>query len=325
VCEWGPEDGPRVLFLHGISTSCITLAKLAHGLAKRGCRVMLFDLFGRGYSDGVGDLPHDARLYVSQALMAMASSPVSWTGHGTLRVIGYSMGAGISIHLAAAFPELVSSLVLIAPAGLIRPANFGFSRHLFRSGIVPERLLATLTRRRLQRPIASKKAIQEAQEAIAQDQNDEPAKLESPSEDILDVGIAEAADPNTTESTTAADDGDNVLVDLKSRVLGFVQWMVVHHEGFLSAFMSSVRYAPLAEQEDSWRAIAKRPKGTTSVILGSHDEIIHIAQFEEDAPPLIGGKDHVRWTVLPGAHDIPMTHSKEILADIDEFWRLQYE
>lgn len=42
VYEFGPEDGRKVLLLHGISTSCMTLAAIAHDLAAKGCRVMLF-------------------------------------------------------------------------------------------------------------------------------------------------------------------------------------------------------------------------------------------------------------------------------------------
>jgi len=42
VYEFGPEDGPKVLFVHGISTSCVTLMHLANALVKKGCRVMLF-------------------------------------------------------------------------------------------------------------------------------------------------------------------------------------------------------------------------------------------------------------------------------------------
>jgi hypothetical protein len=43
VYEWGPETGPKVLFIHGISTTCMTLGKLAHSLVnEKGCRVMLF-------------------------------------------------------------------------------------------------------------------------------------------------------------------------------------------------------------------------------------------------------------------------------------------
>jgi len=42
VYEWGPEDGRKVLFVHGISTPCIALANLAEALAQSGCRVMLF-------------------------------------------------------------------------------------------------------------------------------------------------------------------------------------------------------------------------------------------------------------------------------------------
>jgi alpha-beta hydrolase superfamily lysophospholipase len=45
VYEWGPEDGPKVLFVHGITTPCIALGGLAHALADQGCRVMLFDLY----------------------------------------------------------------------------------------------------------------------------------------------------------------------------------------------------------------------------------------------------------------------------------------
>ena len=45
VYEWGPEDGPKVLMVHGITTPCIALGGLAHALVDRGCRVILFDLY----------------------------------------------------------------------------------------------------------------------------------------------------------------------------------------------------------------------------------------------------------------------------------------
>jgi hypothetical protein len=45
VYEWGREDGPKVLLVHGITTPCIALGGVAHALVDRGCRVMLFDLY----------------------------------------------------------------------------------------------------------------------------------------------------------------------------------------------------------------------------------------------------------------------------------------
>jgi hypothetical protein len=46
VYEWGPESGQKVLLVHGISTPCVALGSIAHGLVAKGCRVMLFDLYG---------------------------------------------------------------------------------------------------------------------------------------------------------------------------------------------------------------------------------------------------------------------------------------
>jgi len=40
--EWGPEDGRKVLLVHGISTPCISLGRVAESLVQQGCRVMLF-------------------------------------------------------------------------------------------------------------------------------------------------------------------------------------------------------------------------------------------------------------------------------------------
>lgn len=42
VYEWGPEDGKKVLFLHGISTPCVSLKGVADELVeKAGARVLL--------------------------------------------------------------------------------------------------------------------------------------------------------------------------------------------------------------------------------------------------------------------------------------------
>ncbi|KAJ4290695.1 hypothetical protein N0V88_006443 [Collariella sp. IMI 366227] len=155
VYEWGPLDGDKVLFVHGISTSCITLTKLANEFVERGCRVMLFDLFGRGFSDNPSDLPHDARLYTTQILLALASSPeLSWTGPQAFKLVGYSLGGGIAVHFATTFPHLVSHLTLLAPAGLIRPESFGATtRTAFSTDLIPWRILRWATSRRLQNPI----------------------------------------------------------------------------------------------------------------------------------------------------------------------------
>ncbi|KFA74999.1 hypothetical protein S40288_02192 [Stachybotrys chartarum IBT 40288] len=302
VHEFGPEDGPKVLFVHGISTSCITLSRIARALADRGCRVMLFDLFGRGYSDGVGDLPHDARLYVTQMLLVLASSSLPWTGVDAFRLVGYSLGGGIAIHFANAFPHLVSSLVLLAPAGLIRAEDFGVTRHIYTSGLVPEPLLALLTSKRLQQPIAASAKTKTKSAPHVADHDHQ-----------LDILEAEAADPAPGEEASP----------LERRVLQYVRWMVSHHPGFIPAFMSCIRFAPLVNQHESWRQLSKRKPGSTIILLGKTDEIINVSDYTNDGLPLVGGKDHVVWKVLNGGHDFVMTHSHEVMRELDEAWDIE--
>ncbi|KAF5604024.1 2-hydroxy-6-oxo-6-phenylhexa-2 4-dienoate hydrolase [Fusarium subglutinans] len=317
VYEFGPEDGEKVLFVHGISTPCITLGPIALGLAKRRYRVMLFvsfllsaysrspvwlmslkDLFGRGFSDGVADIPHDARLYVSQMLLVLASSPLAWTGTDAFRLVGYSLGGGIAVHFANAFPNLVRDLVLLAPAGLIRAASFGrVSRFLFVSGLVPERILAVATRSRLQKPIA----------ASAKPPPKTP--IEAVTTPPLNVAEAEVA-PASGEAVTP----------LEQRVMEYVRWMVTHHNGFVPAFMSSIRFAPLTDQHEAWAKLSKRAPGTTAILLARSDEIIDPDSYRRDALSLVGGEHHVRWRILPGSHDFVMTHAGDILSEIDDMF-----
>ena len=42
VNEWGPQDGRKVVFVHGLTTPSSVFAKIAEGLVARGCRVMTF-------------------------------------------------------------------------------------------------------------------------------------------------------------------------------------------------------------------------------------------------------------------------------------------
>ncbi|THC95670.1 hypothetical protein EYZ11_004837 [Aspergillus tanneri] len=152
VYEWGPVSGPKVLFVHGITTPSIALGGVAHALVDQGCRVMLFDLFGRGYSDCPSDIPQDDRLFATQIFLALSSSPISWTGAGSEKfcLVGYSLGGGIAASFASFFPQLLSGLVLMAPAGLLRDSQVSFqSRLLYSRGLVPDRVLGFLVGRRL--------------------------------------------------------------------------------------------------------------------------------------------------------------------------------
>ena len=81
---------------------------------------MLLDLWGRGYTDSV-DLIHDSRLYTIEILLAITSSPLCWTGSGSgFSLIHYSLGGGIAADFTRYFPEMVKSVVLLAPSALVR-------------------------------------------------------------------------------------------------------------------------------------------------------------------------------------------------------------
>ncbi|KAG7293354.1 hypothetical protein NEMBOFW57_003402 [Staphylotrichum longicolle] len=314
VYEWGPLSGEKVVFVHGISTACITLTKLANALVEeRGCRVLLFDLFGRGYSDNPSDLPHDARLYTTQILIALASSPdLSWTGPQAFKLVGYSLGGGIAVHFATSFPHLVSSLVLLAPAGLIRPESFGaLTRAVFTSGIIPPRLLAWITRRRLRKPIRSSGK----RGPSSTPPNPDPESTTTAKPDPVTASLAE-----TTPLLSPAPAPSEPRNALEQRVLRAVHWQLAHHAGFVPAFMSCIRHAPLIDQHDAWRRLAQRAPGTTAVVLGEGDEIIDPAEYAADALPLVGGKERVRWSLVPGGHDFPMTFARETLAEMYKAW-----
>lgn len=334
--EFGPRRGRKVLLVHGISTSCMTLTHVARGLAARGCRVLLFDLFGRGFSDGVGDLPYDERLFVTQALLVLASSELAWTGQGRVRgrrgededgdgeeeeqeeqeqgfhLLGYSLGGGIAVHLAATFPGMVRSLILFAPAGMIREENFGAAaRVIFRSGWVPDGLVEVMTRWRLRKPIAES-ARKKAKGSTTNTTNTTTAAGAIPGEKAVETAVAsEIADGSDPKSPNA----------LQRRVLGHVNWQVVHHEGFVPAFMSTLRYAPMIKQHEAWRKLARREPGTTLFVFGEGDRVVSDEDYREDVLPLVGGEDHVCWAEpVPGAHDFPMTHPELALDRIFKFW-----
>lgn len=105
-------------------------ALIAQGLVAKGCRVMLLDLWGRGYSDTPqDDCRHDWKLFVTQIIFALASSPVSWTDEGcSFSMVGFSLGGSITMSFAGLFPHLVESIVLLGPAGLLRrmPLDYNY-------------------------------------------------------------------------------------------------------------------------------------------------------------------------------------------------------
>ncbi|KAI9841340.1 MAG: hypothetical protein M1837_000773 [Sclerophora amabilis] len=317
VYEWGPEDGRKVLLIHGTSTPCIALGDLAHGLSSQGCRVILLDLWGKGYSDSPGDLQHDTRLYTTQLLLALATSPLSWTGTGSGRfsIIGYSLGGGIAASFTSHFPDLVRSLILLAPAGLIRPSRIGNgSRVLYSTGIFPENLLQWFVKRRLTNkpnipPIKKGSSNPLAQELPSSEED--PTKAQSLPEPKLEVNT-----PATME------------------------WQLSNHKGFINSFVSSIRYAPITGQHEEWQRIGHRLSaqnqrrdplnrgavnsgldgGKVLLVLGEHDLVIVKNEAQEDMVHALGGEENVLVKIVDAGHELPLTQSNAIVGFVKELW-----
>ena len=77
----------QIILIHGLSIPSLIYASVAPSLAQQGFRVLLYDLYGRGYSDAVeGKGEYDTTLYTTQ--LALLMQRVGWDKAG---VVGVSM------------------------------------------------------------------------------------------------------------------------------------------------------------------------------------------------------------------------------------------
>ncbi|KAI0757048.1 alpha/beta-hydrolase [Daedaleopsis nitida] len=111
---FGPEDGIKVALIHGISTPGVTWREIGPYLAERGFRVLIYDLYGKGYSEAP-KTACDGTLFATQ--LALLMQYVRWDA---AHIVGFSMGGGIAAAFTASFPYLVTGkTVFISSAGLI--------------------------------------------------------------------------------------------------------------------------------------------------------------------------------------------------------------
>ncbi|KAF2643486.1 alpha/beta-hydrolase [Massarina eburnea CBS 473.64] len=310
VYEWGPADGRRLLLIHGISTPSIALTGLAYSLVERGYRVMLFDLFGRGYSSGPSPSTHqyDSALYTSQILLCLQSSPIPWT---SFTLIGYSLGGAIAADFTSYFPNLVEGLVLVASGGLIRTEHISWKSRLLYStgGLLPESLIERLVAKRLWTG---------------------PVEARSIEPEIATASTSSSSDhdePKGGLRSHAVYTSSNIVLlpeNPYSTVSHVVDWQIIHHQGFIPAFISSIRYAPIHNQHQRWKKIADNIRNGTGklnqvwLVLGEIDPIIIADELVEDAQATFG-EDIVHIKIVKGSgHEVAIDRASEIVDVVEQ-------
>lgn len=271
------------------------------------------DLWGRGYSDAPSDLPHDFRLYCTQIFLALASSDIPWTGNdsGGFAVIGYSLGGGIAVEFARFFPQLVSSLILMAPGGLLHALPWYY------------RLLAGPASWIL--PLNIKKWM------IKRFWNGPPEYIKDEQRSLMN-GLVPPYE--VLDARQLVEDGteDEAYLDFQ----GAVDWDIDNHPGFVHSVTSALRYGPILDRNSSWRQVGSYLDGNPEtgnisglpnrlwrsqvlLLLGDGDAVVPTAETLNEALVAFG-KDNVKVETFPGGHLFPIVCPWRVADAIVEFW-----
>src|SRR5665811_235295 len=109
-------DGPALLFIHGLTNSSRSWARLVDTL-NMDYRILAPDLYGHGASaKPMGD-------YSLSAHAATLRDLLDRLGIDQVTLVGHSLGGGIALQFCYLFPERVSRLVLVSSGGLGRSVS----------------------------------------------------------------------------------------------------------------------------------------------------------------------------------------------------------
>jgi pimeloyl-ACP methyl ester carboxylesterase len=263
-------------------------------------------------------MPYDSRLYTTQILLVLASSPLSWS---RFHLVGYSLGGGLAVSFARYFPQRLDSLTLVAGGGLIRRHHVGWqSWFLYDSGFLPEWLARRLVKRRI-RPSAEPPKAAGGADLVA-------AESHSQGQHRGTGGNSDANGGPGFDSASISRRRPHVSVS------SVIAWQVDHHQGFVTAFLSTIRNAPIYEAYDDWKALGailaerrrlntgKKPSGLSSgqvlLVLGKDDPVVVPSETIEDAGKILG-REAVKSVELEAGHELPISLSQEVGNCIDTF------
>lgn len=217
-------------------------------------------------------------------------------------IIGYSLGGAIAADFTSYFPHLISNLILIAPGGLIRTKHITWKSKLLYStgGVIPERLIEKLVAQRLWTGPETARTIEPEPDTVSKNEYEESrgglrshAVYQSSHHGLI---------PSNSNSTVGK----------------VVDWQIQHHQGFVPAFISSIRYAPIHNQHHRWKMLrqhieqASTPLKEVHLVLGQNDPIIIANEVTEDATAILG-EQFTRIEVIEGAgHEVAIGNADEI-------------
>lgn len=112
--QWlGPVRGPVAVLIHGLTTPSVVWKDVAQGLGDSGYRVLVYDLYGRGFSDAPKG-NQDTTFFLTQLDELLTDQELT----DDLTLVGYSMGGAIATAFAANEPHRMKRLILLAPSGI---------------------------------------------------------------------------------------------------------------------------------------------------------------------------------------------------------------
>ncbi|WP_420861552.1 alpha/beta fold hydrolase [Algirhabdus cladophorae] len=112
----GPEDGPVLVAVHGLTTPSFVFDAMIPGLVAQGYRVLRYDHLGRGFSDSF-EVAQTAAFFTNHLKALLDQQGLDQD----LTLLGYSMGGSVVTAFAQAHPKMVRRVILLAPAGIDYP------------------------------------------------------------------------------------------------------------------------------------------------------------------------------------------------------------
>lgn len=113
----------------------------------------------------------------------------------------------------------------------------------------------------------------------------------------------------------------------ESTVGNVVDWQILHHKGFVPAFISSIRYAPVHNQHHRWRRLREHieqgnfPK-QVHIVLGAKDPVIVAEEVTEDVKEVLG-KRNLKFKVFGDVgHEVGIEKAEEIAGLVAEVLKL---